>query len=113
MTATERLRELLDGRGVEWKGTGDGSTLVPAQNSTPVAWEVSTWPSGKDMGDCLWIQNRHPLTPEQAVEATLGRGTCTVEHWGGGIFYLSCGHEAAGYAAKPRYCPNCGRKVDG
>jgi hypothetical protein len=24
------------------------------------------------MGDCLWVQNRHPLTPEQAIAATVG-----------------------------------------
>lgn len=72
MTATEELRRLLDERGVEWVDTGDGSTLIPAQTAMNVAWDVNRWPSGKDMGDCLWVQNRHPLTPEQAIAATLG-----------------------------------------
>ena len=75
MTATEVLRRLLDERGVKWVDTGDGSTLIPEQTATNVAWDVNTWPSGKDMGDCLWVQNRHPLTPEQAISATLGSGT--------------------------------------
>lgn len=38
--------------------------------------------------------------------------TCTVEHWGGGTFYLSCGHAAPGYPGSvPEFCPNCGAKV--
>lgn len=75
MNATEELRRMLDERGVEWVDTGDGSTLIPAQTATDVAWDVNTWPSGKDTGDCLWVQNRHPVTPEQAIAATLGRLT--------------------------------------
>ena len=37
--------------------------------------------------------------------------TCTVEHWGGGTFYLSCGHAAPGYPGSVLFCPNCGAKV--
>jgi hypothetical protein len=70
--ATDRLRELLDERGVEWNDGGEGLTIIPVQYGVPRAWTVNTWPSGKDMGDCLWVQNRHPLTPEQAVAATVG-----------------------------------------
>ena len=36
--------------------------------------------------------------------------TCAVEHWGGGVFYLSCGHECA-ERVKPDYCPTCGARV--
>lgn len=125
MTATERLRAMLDERGVEWVDTGDGSTLIPEQTATDVAWDVNTWPSGKDMGDCLWVQNRHPLTPEQAIEATLGRGECELLGYDDGVdeavdgewvqyapprWFLSCGHEVEG-SEKPNYCPSCGKKV--
>ena len=79
MTATEELCRLLDERGVELEDGGEGLTIIPAQDGVPVAWEVNTWPSGKDMGDCLWVQNRHPLTPEQAIAATLGRGMLTAD----------------------------------
>lgn len=72
MTATDELRHLLDERGIEWMDCGEGSTLIPTQDAVPRAWTVNRWPSSNDMGDCLWVQNRHPLTPEQAVEATLG-----------------------------------------
>ena len=72
MTAADELRRLLNERGVEWEDGGEGLTIIPAQDGVPRAWEVNTWPSGKDMGDCLWVQNRHPLTPAQAIAATLG-----------------------------------------
>ena len=112
MTATEELRRLLDERGVEWVDTGDGSTLIPEQTATNVAWDVNTWPSGKDMGDCLWVQNRHPLTPEQAIAATLGAGTCKLTLYEDtGITVCSeCG------AVQPDdwtvyYCWSCGRRI--
>lgn len=116
MTATDRLRALLDERGVEWKDSGEGLTIIPAQDGVLQAWTVNTWPSGKNMGDCLWVQNRIPLTPEQAVEVTLGRGEC---HMTSGSFnefdYCSeCGGLLArwiDYRATTGYCPNCGRKV--
>lgn len=70
--ATEKLRHILDERGVEWQDGGEGLTIIPIQDATSVAWEVNTWPSSKNTDDCLWIQNSHPLTPEQAITATLG-----------------------------------------
>ena len=134
-TATEILRRMLDERGVEWEDGGEGLTIIPAQDGVPRAWEVNTWPSGKDMGDCLWVQNCHPLTPAQVIAATLGAtdarptqvessGTCTVEGFDDGIdealdgspiyttptWYLSCGHTCEG-AERPSFCKNCGRKV--
>lgn len=36
--------------------------------------------------------------------------TCAVEHWGGGVFYLSCGHDSTEHV-KPDYCPTCGARV--
>ena len=36
--------------------------------------------------------------------------TCVVEHWGGGVFYLSCGHDSTEHV-KPDYCPTCGASV--
>lgn len=121
MSATEELRRMLDERGVEWVDTGNGSMLIPAQAATNVAWDVNIWPSGKDMGDCLWMHNRHPLTPEQAIATTLGQGTCTlpetcVDH--GSIEYngvtewrecSACGEEVLAYPAN--FCPSCGRRV--
>lgn len=41
------------------------------------------------------------LVPERA---------CQVEHRGGGVSYLSCGHMCFGHAI-PGFCPKCGAKV--
>ena len=71
MTATEKLRRLLDVRGIEWYDGGEKLTTIPDQDGVPQAWIVYTWPSGKDIG-CLWVKNCYPLTPAQAVEAMLG-----------------------------------------
>ena len=62
MTATERLRELLDERGVEWAEYGDGYTLLRHGGR-----EYTVQPN---VCNRLIVTN---LTPEQAIAATLGR----------------------------------------
>jgi hypothetical protein len=73
------------------------------------------------------------ITPEQAVEATLGRGTCHItpkftcseceyqyptrnfecyETCDGRTAYASLGYDVLD-CEKPKFCPNCGRKVVG
>ena len=37
--------------------------------------------------------------------------TCQFEHWGGGVFYMSCGHNVCGWS-KPKYCPECGARME-
>ena len=128
MTVTDELRRMLDERGVEWEDGGEGLTIIPAQDGVPRAWTVNTWPSGKDMGDCLWVQNRHPLTPEQAIAATLGQGTCHLKEidkdcdtaseymiaseWCfDAVYRCSCGCRFGHISHdRPRYCPNCGAR---
>ena len=61
MTPTERLRELLDERGVEW----DGTEAVTFWN------DCSSCAFDGNNGEKLTVHFR--CTPEQAVEATLGR----------------------------------------
>lgn len=64
MTATERVRELLDERGVEWRGGLPTETMVEA-DGLDLLYVVL--PDGRVRA---FIRNY--LTPEQAVEATLG-----------------------------------------
>ena len=117
MTATDELRRLLDERGVEYDGkTYEGVTFWNEDTNMAVASEGY---DGK-----LWVSQS--LTPEQAVEATLGRWTCHVECFDDGMdegldgewfayatatWHLSCGHEVYG-TERPRYCPNCGRRIE-
>lgn len=134
MTGTERLRELLDERGVPFKTYG--------VKLYDVTMEVGTVYSGNGI-DWVAIENpdthrisvanfKDELTPEQAVEATLGDSDATAARQDGagtchnasdaadeGYFKCSaCGAscsvewESGGWGA-PRHCPRCGAKVVG
>lgn len=130
-SATERLRVLLDERGVEWSnGHGD------CDDHAGTLWDGigGRWYAGGMTGVCgnrLYLETPADRTPEQAVAATLGPGTC---HDLGGIganeeqvFRCSeCGCILSLYDRDgsnnlctsfifdyPRYCPECGRRVIG
>ena len=133
LTATERLRRLLDERGVEWAEYGDGYTLLRHGGR-----EYTVQPN---VCNRLIVTN---LTPEQAIAATIGSCNCTNGCTNGertGTCQITpqftcseCGHQyqtrnyecyetcdgrtayaSLGYdvldCEKPNYCPNCGRKV--
>lgn len=122
MTATERLRQLLDERGVEYRLNEhtkvfewhfDGTDGEGSAHATEVK-------GGINIIACS-------LTPEQAVEATLGRGTCgnasdfpkyefVCSACGGRLDILdefdnpTVQHDDGSFG--PRYCPSCGRKAE-
>ena len=105
--ATDELRRLLDERGVEhYDGTESTLWLKDEHGYRASADEVSNG----IMQLQVWC-----LTPAQAIDATLGRGTC--RDVGRYSFVCSeCGwasdephHVLGGFWTK--YCPNCGRKV--
>lgn len=113
---TEQLRKLLDDRGVKWKALSDrqeGDYTI-----TATRWHDS---DGGLLTMCIcepdgstWDFFWYP-TPEQAVEATLGRGTCKMEKKYDGLArgWWECS-ECGGVAPAPdkfSYCPYCGRRV--
>jgi len=115
MTATERLRQLLDERGVEW------GRLVDSHGIIGTFW----WDSNNDQCSALEGADDIPigklsvqanLTPEQAVEATLGRGTCHVAYkhpeypCSNDEICSKCGASFY-FIGEVNYCPNCGRRV--
>ena len=122
MTATERLRQLLDERGVKWEEPDpyqDATAWVGSNNIEYVAHEGISFdgPTGRLILFCL--------TPEQAVEATLGRGTCKMEATLTNPFETrideyhcsECGEycsveKVMGKTEPPKFCPECGRKVE-
>ena len=118
MTATERLRQLLDERGVEWSDldtrTGEPSDYVTDWNVPDAGWAVA-----REIGGYLsytWVMGERP-TPEQAVEATLGRGTCHVAYkhpeypCSDDEICSECGASFYCYA-EVNFCPTCGRRVE-
>lgn len=131
MTATDRLRKLLDERGVEWKEhrhVMPGSmaiqretlwgqpTDVASGNPIPHVYHYRA----TEMGDGRLFLEAQLITPEQAIAATLGRGTCHNASYrlDESRFHCSeCGFGcwvkdvADGHDKVPKYCPNCGRKV--
>ena len=109
LTATDRLRELLDERGVFWID-------VPLVNMKRTCWKSSD----EQDGYCYFDEDAFgvmeltvtSITPEQAIAATLGRGTChEVEDEDTGFIVCSeCGavHDE-NYTSY--YCWCCGKKV--
>ena len=74
MTATERLRSLLDERGVEYE-TRDGKAIKNTywNDSSDRRWGYTSDESGeiKDL-QLFLVRGRMDVSPEQAIEATLG-----------------------------------------
>jgi rubrerythrin len=101
---------MLDERGVKW---------------IPVAWNPKRetfYHAANGVGFCadeytdgVKIYTDATITPEQAIAATLGAGTChnvwDVELTGRLRFQCSeCG--AVSLEITPNYCPVCGRRVE-
>lgn len=129
-SATDRLRALLDERGVEWRRTPHYSS-ESIDNETVFRGEGIEWIANDHLNGRLGLRAlRYEVTPEQAVAATLGPGTCrdvrsedaTIafecsecgcwvaydEYWETGIYIQGEGQQVH---IHPRYCPECGRKV--
>ena len=125
-TAIERLCQLLDDRGADYMTSVGATTgsMEPYQRVTVyengILKAIIESCGGND--EAVYLQAR--ITPEQAVEATLGRETCkdngTIERF----ICSECGCRlvlqdadwepmmwANGAAMEPTFCPNCGRKV--
>ena len=73
MSATDELRRMLDERGVEWSSSDDRMT-----EDSITHWQVGhvIWTAFEaEANGRLWLNassDSEPLTPEQAIAATLG-----------------------------------------
>lgn len=111
MTATDTIRAMLDERGVEYRT--HGMTDRTWFDVGYISWFVIERENGGIAVEAVF------LTPEQAIEATLGRGECEQEEHGWSTegdharVWLTCGHDCMveTVADLPNYCPSCGRKV--
>lgn len=110
MTATEKLRALLDERGVEYRKRKD-------QKGTSIC-DVTWW---GEPGDCEYIDFgmgrskfvAFDLTPEQAVAATLGSHERTCEYCKDGKFDGQVVMMSNHGWQRINCCPNCGRRMKG
>lgn len=111
MSATDELRRLLDERGVEWR-VGDYPTTCTVWASDGIVW-YGLWRDG-----CIELI-AWQVTPEQAIDATLGRGTCHIDLVGYDEREDRFQCRSCDWSMRlkrvtwPRfnYCPNCGRAV--
>lgn len=110
MTATEELRRLLDERGVEYTGTHPAFTAWWGSND--LYWSAMEVYDGElDLGTSM-----SNVSPEQAIVATLGSGTCHIKEVASYGYPFECSACKAWYGVdvlrgELRFCPNCGRKV--
>jgi len=119
MKATDRLRAMLDERGVEWT-YGDGTVSYANDGHWCHAWAYND--------DTMCVSMGY-FTPEQAIAATLGAGTChIIKRWSDSDFindwkYLcsECGcpipvyerdEETGDVIRAANFCSNCGAKVE-
>ena len=113
-SATEVLRRMLDERGVEWWQKKRHTCWKVSKGQEVEMWRAWESPDGSLT---LKVDYIYGLTPEQAIAATLGTGTCHEvminRHWRG---CSECGYVwenmySAGFQIGPNYCPMCGAKV--
>lgn len=119
MSATDELRRMLDERGMKYEKTEDDTTIYYDSDGNRYTYNVNP--------DSGWSQLfGYNLTPEQAIAATLGWGTCewVLEHSGtlydkwrcskcGYLFVESRVDQGIKDDFDPNYCPNCGRELRG
>ena len=115
-SATERLRALLDERGVEHFDATECTLWGYEQTSDSTGCYRC---AADEVGEGFMTLRMHHITPEQAVEATLGPGTCHIDLVGYNqredkFQCRSCDWSIwLKHGTWPRfnYCPNCGREV--
>lgn len=106
MTATEELRRLLSERGADYRVSATGYSIEICPYTTAYA----------NRSDTTLDVSLRQVTPEQAIKAALGRGTCKpVDGYDDdgeeiGEVCSECGEPWPYFTA--RYCPNCGRRVE-
>lgn len=115
MSVSDVLRRLLIEAGVEYV----------AEDEPSVGLHFTSWDAGgfmweaDDRDERIYLSADRLITPEQTIEATLGRGTCRkvrvhmqIEDE---MHCSECGRFigfVGDISAPPYYyCPNCGRKV--
>jgi len=116
-SATEVLRAMLDERGEYYKTSGNRTWWgrpIDVQTGKPInVFHNQAQPMGEDR---LFVELQL-ATPEQAIDATLGRGTCHITDNGPWGYPYVCSECGASFDpdvnnGEFNYCPNCGRRIE-
>lgn len=116
-SATEDLRRMLNKLGVEWWPMHDVENSYHQDRDTEFVIDGKKY-MAHECGTLIV----YGLTPAQAVEATLGRGTCKLtpdDHYrvdavetSWGCVCSACGaFHKFNHGEKWAFCPSCGREV--
>lgn len=112
---TEKIVDMIRDRG---KGCYYSANMVQWRNDDLVLYRIY-----ERLDHCEYDVLVEGVKLEQAIEMTLGREECkVVSYTTDGLvsndpkrfFYLSCGHWVGlpGLTDLPKFCPECGRKVN-
>lgn len=118
MTPTDELRARLDELGVEWWDieTNDKSQTLTECIIDDVRCKYRKVGRGFIVSTCT----EGSVTPEQAIAATVGAGTCKLliekrPHHGPWIYHFGCGYDFWLPTDCPmpvlKHCPNCGKRI--
>ena len=126
-TAMERFRAALEKRGVEFETDDDecaeGEERVTVfkanlgESDSDIYVTAKDWYFDGKLTPWLDVEFHNTLTPEQAIAATLGSGTCEFmpfadEDWSEPNAVRGvCSECSALMYGKDNYCPNCGARV--
>ena len=105
------LRRMLDERGVNIDTHSVQGTEYMHWTNPDGHWCTAAKYNPTDLCVCILS-----ATPEQAVEATLGRGECNAVYKPEGVVCSECGGGGLtvprlGVKALRNFCPNCGQAV--
>ena len=118
-SAIEELRRLLDERGADYRVSSTGYSIDIGPYTTAYA----------NRSDTTLDVSLRQVTPEQAINATLGAGECKLEEIDkdcdtaseymldrefcfDAVYRCSCGCRFGHVAHdRPRFCPSCGARV--